>query len=78
MAYRYNSVEQFLEKMTWELKVSWLPRRCYKSNALIWLELAYRGRRWVKVFNEDLLIEHWISRKHFNIGYKHGNKSKES
>ena len=74
MAYRYNTFEQFFYKLTWELKVSWLPRRCAKSNDRIWLELAYRGRRRVKVFNDDLLIEHWISRKHFDIGYKHDNR----
>lgn len=74
MAYRYNRINQFFELMTWELKLSWLPRRCAKSDDRIWFELAYRGRRKVKVFNEDLHIEHWIARKHFDIGTNNDNR----
>jgi hypothetical protein len=74
MAYRYNTFTQFFELMTWELKLSLLPRRCAKSDDHIWLELAYRGRRKVKVFNEDITIEHWISRKHFDIGTNNDNR----
>ena len=74
MAYRYNTFTQFFELMAWELKLSWLPRRCAKSDDHIWLELAYRGRRKVKVFNEDIIIEHWISRKHFDIGTNNDNR----
>jgi hypothetical protein len=67
MVYRYNTFTQFFELMTWKLKISWLPCRCAISDDHIWLELAYRGRRRIKVFNEDITIEHWISRKHFDI-----------
>lgn len=51
----------------WELKTSLYPRRCFYSNKLIWLEIAYKGTAMIPGPGEPVFIDRWISRNEFLI-----------
>ena len=38
---KYNG--RFVDKAHWELKFTWLPKKCDITGRRIWLEMAYKG-----------------------------------
>ena len=36
-------MDYFYEKAHWKLQFNWLPRRCCKTNKLLWFAHAYKG-----------------------------------
>ncbi len=49
----------------WERKVSFLPRRCFYTNKLIWLKSAYRGLSFITGPGETLFEERWVDSKQY-------------
>lgn len=44
MSDEVQAYDTWLDRAQYEYKFSFWPRRCYKTNRLIWLETAMRGR----------------------------------
>jgi hypothetical protein len=66
--HKYSSSDE-MNYSTWfglsveELKWVLWPRRCYESNRLLWLELAYRSRRYFRLGDMDLITkDRWFSK----------------
>ena len=51
----------------WELKLCWLPKKCYLTGKPLWGRRAYRGERWFR-FGQEFVVEHfWIDKHEFLI-----------
>lgn len=59
--------DYFYLRARWELKFSWLPRRCDRTGELIWLQWAYRGIH--TLTGPDLPFEdhRWVTRDEWVI-----------
>lgn len=62
-----NNKHKVLSNTHWELEIAWLPHRCEISHRLVWLEFAYHGYKIIPGFNDTLIVDYWISRKHFTF-----------
>ncbi len=51
----------------WQIKLSLIPRRCYYTNKIIWLEFAYVGTAMQTGPGEPVFITRWVSRNEFLI-----------
>lgn len=71
--YKYRSSDEmnyptWFKRSTEELKWVLWPRRCYESNRLLWLELAYRSRNHFRSGDTDFITEdRWFGRHEFLI-----------
>lgn len=57
----------------WELKLCWLPKRCYLTQKPLWGRLAYHGERWITGPGEPVVQHYWIERDEFLIWNLKGN-----
>lgn len=67
----YSEVsEQEYERNTrdWDLKFCLLPHRCIETDKILWLQYAYRGRKWRR-FDTDfvLLTDRWMCKEEFVV-----------
>ena len=57
-----------MDRAVTELKLCLWPRRCYQTNRLLWLEYAYRTRRYYMSADIDSIHEdRWYSKHEFLI-----------
>jgi hypothetical protein len=49
----------------WELKICWLPKKCYLSGRPLWGRLAYHGERWITGPGEPVVEHYWIEKNEF-------------
>lgn len=59
-------ISYILSNRQWVCRVSFMPRRCYVSDKILWLQLAYRGRKriWSIIDNGYTLNDDiWISKE---------------
>jgi hypothetical protein len=57
----------------WEMKISLLPRRCFYSNKLLWLGLAYKGTSMLTGPGEPIFEYRWVDKKEFLFQRIKGN-----
>ena len=51
----------------WELKVCWLPKKCFLSGKNLWGKRAYHGENWVTGPGEPIVHHYWIEKNAFMI-----------
>ena len=49
----------------WDLKLCWLPRKCFISGTPLWGKLAYHGIRWMHGPGEPVEVTYWIDKHEF-------------
>lgn len=49
----------------WDLKICWLPRRCFLTGQSLWGRLAYRGIRYIHGPGEPVQDIYWIEKHEF-------------
>ena len=57
----------FYEYATWKLKFIWLPKRCDKSNKLLWLKYGYKGKTKMFTIISDIDDIRWVSIEEFTL-----------
>lgn len=58
----------------WELKLCWLPKRCFLTGKLLWGKYAYHGENWITGPGEPVVNHYWIERNEFMIWNLKGRK----
>ena len=51
----------------WELKLCWLPKKCYLTGKPLWGKLAYHGERWITGPGSPVVQHYWIDKHEFLI-----------
>ena len=51
----------------WELKLCWLPKKCFISGKTLWGKRAYVGERWITGPGEPMVQTYWIDKFEFLI-----------
>jgi hypothetical protein len=52
----------------WELRFCFLPHKCLETNKFLWLQYAYRGRKWRRFDTEFVLLtDKWMCKEEFVI-----------
>lgn len=67
--YQEVSREEYERKTRdWELKFCFLPYKCLETNKLLWLQYAYRGRKYRR-YDTDivLLTDKWMCKEEFIV-----------
>lgn len=67
--YQEVSREEYERKTRdWDLKFCFLPRRCLETGKFLWLQYAYRGRKYRR-YDTDfvLLTDKWMSKEEFIV-----------
>lgn len=59
--------DPFYERAVWYLKFSLWPRRCCKTNQVIWFELAYKGTAMWTGPGEPVFEYRWIKKNEFLV-----------
>ena len=59
--------EHFAERAQWRLQFAWWPRRCIRSNRLIWLQRGYSGTMAISGPGDPAIFEHWMTRDQYLI-----------
>lgn len=49
----------------WELKLCWLPKKCFLTGRSLWGQRAYHGERWITKSGEPIVEHYWIDRNEF-------------
>ena len=49
----------------WELKLCWLPKKCFLSGQGLWGRYAYKGARYIHGPGEPVEEVYWIDRNEF-------------
>lgn len=65
--YTEISMQEYERKTRdWELKFCFLPYRCLETANLVWLQYAYRGRKWRR-YDTDfvMLTDKWMCKEEF-------------
>ena len=65
--YELVSMQEYERKTrNWELKFCFFPRKCLETDKLLWLQYAYRGRRWRRFDTEFVLLtDKWMCKEEF-------------
>lgn len=58
----------FYKTAKWELTFVLFPKRCDKSNKLLWLSHEYRGINQLSTYEYSLQEVRWLSKKEFIFG----------
>ena len=53
------------QRLNWRRKFFLLPKRCERSNQVIWLRKGWHGWRWVTGPGEPIAVDHWMSDKEY-------------
>ena len=51
----------------WDLKLCWLPKKCFISGTLLWGKWAYHGTRWIHGPGEPVEQIYWVDKHEFLI-----------
>lgn len=51
----------------WDIKFSWLPRKCFLSGKPLWGKFAYYGVRYIHGPGEPIIDTYWIDRHEYLI-----------
>lgn len=67
--YRELSLQEYERKTrTWELKFCFLPRKCFETDKLLWLQYAYRGYKTRRIEDNVFLNNYkWMCKEEFVI-----------
>ncbi len=49
----------------WELKLCWMPKKCFLTGRSLWGRRAYHGERWITGPGEPVVEHYWIDRDEF-------------
>lgn len=49
----------------WELKLCWLPKKCFLTDRSLWGQQAYHGERWITGPDSPVVEHYWIDRNEF-------------
>ena len=63
----YDDYDIFRSRAVWYLKFAWLPKRCYITNKLIWLKLAYKGTAMYTGPGDPIFEHHWVEKNEYLI-----------
>ena len=58
----------------WELKLCWLPRKCFLSKKPLWGKLAYVADRYIHGPGEPVIETYWIEKSEFIFWNLRGKK----
>jgi hypothetical protein len=59
--------EDFKNRALWYVEFAWLPKRCWISNRLIWLEKAYQGTAMWTGPGEPIFEYHWVNKDEYLV-----------
>jgi hypothetical protein len=63
----YRSETAFIDRALWYVKFAWIPRRCWISNRIIWLEKAYHGTAMWTGPGEPVFEYHWVNKDEYLV-----------
>ena len=63
----YYQKNDFVNQAIWYVKFAWWPQRCWISNRLIWLELAYKGTAMWTGPGDPLFEYHWVNKNEYLV-----------
>jgi hypothetical protein len=63
----YYQKNDFVNRSIWYVKFSWRPRRCWISNRLIWLELAYKGTAMWTGPGDPIFEYRWVNKNEYLV-----------
>ena len=63
----YYQKNDFVNRAIWYVKFAWRPQRCWISNRLIWLELAYKGTAMWTGPGDPIFEYHWVNKNEYLV-----------
>ena len=51
----------------WELKLCWMPKKCFLTGKSLWGKRAYHGENWITGPGEPVVHHYWIEKNEFLI-----------
>jgi hypothetical protein len=51
----------------WDLKLCWMPKKCYLTGKSLWGKYAYYGGRLIHGPGDPILDEYWVDKNEFLI-----------
>lgn len=57
----------------WDLKLCWLPKKCFLTGKPLWGRLAYCGIRWIHGPGEHIEQVYWVDRHEYLLWRLKGN-----
>jgi hypothetical protein len=49
----------------WELKLCWLPKKCFLSGKPLWGKKAYHAQNWLTGPGEPIPVDYWLDKNEF-------------
>lgn len=53
------------ERIDWQVKFCWWPRKCSISKKNLWGKIAYKGTLMITGPGDPVFIVHWLSKEEF-------------
>jgi len=51
----------------WELKLCWLPRKCFLSGKPLWGKRAYYAQNWLTGPGDPIPVDYWLDKNEFIV-----------